>query len=125
MSKKNQTKQKIITGLHVLGEIYTKEGGANFLLAQAKKIISKIIKENGLRELGNSYYQFPKAGFSGIINVVESHIAVHTWPELNYVTLDVYVCNFRKDNSDACKKVFNEISKIFKPLKITKRLIWR
>lgn len=125
MNKKNQTKQKSLTGLHVLGEIYTKEGGASLSLAQTKNIISKIIKENGFRELGSSYYQFPKGGFSGIINVAESHIAVHTWPELNYVTLDVYICNFRKDNSGASKKIFDEISEIFKPLKITKRLIGR
>ena len=31
--------------------------------------------------------------------LAESHLAVHTWPELGAVTLDVYVCNYGGDNS--------------------------
>ena len=87
--------------------------------------ISKIIREYRLKELGSFYYQFPKSGFTGVVSLSESHIAIHTWPEFGYLTLDVYLCNYLKDNSDICKKVFKEISKIFKPFKIKKRLITR
>ena len=35
-----------------------------------------------------------------MVLLAESHLAVHTWPELDAVTLDVYVCNFGADNSE-------------------------
>ncbi len=117
---------KPFTGLHILGEITTKEIGRLKSLNQAKKHIGNVIKKHDLHELGSFYYKFPKGGgFTGLVSLVESHISIHTWPELNYLTLDVYLCNYSKDNSDVCKKVFEEISNFFEPVKITKRLIKR
>ena len=31
--------------------------------------------------------------------LAESHLAIHTWPEMGSVTVDVYVCNFTTDNT--------------------------
>lgn len=118
--------KKPFTGLHILGEIQTKEIKKLKSLSQTKKHIRRIIKKYSLHELGSFYYKFPYGeGFTGLVSLVESHISIHTWPELDYLTLDVYLCNHRKDNSDTCKRVFNEISKIFNPFRITKRFIRR
>ena len=39
------------------------------------------------------------SGITGVVLLAESHLAVHTWPELEAATLDVYVCNLGADNS--------------------------
>ena len=117
--------KKILTGLHILGELYTKEKKRLNSLVLAKKQISKIIKNYSLNELGSFYYKFPDGGFTGIISLVESHIAIHTWPELNYLTLDVYLCNYTRDNKEICRKVFKEISEFFRPCKVYKQSIKR
>jgi len=39
-----------------------------------------------LHEFGDS------AGITGVAILAESHISIHTWPELDYVALDVFVC---------------------------------
>jgi len=125
MQKLNNKKQ-VVTGLHILGGIYTKEYKKLNSLKLTKKYISKIIKKFNLHELGSFYYKFPQnGGFTGLVSLVESHIAIHTWPELGYLTLDVYLCNYSKDNSDTCKKVFKEIIKLFKPIKVKKIAIIR
>lgn len=123
MSNKNFDK-KIVTGLHVIGKIYTESKNLNYA-SKVKKEISRIIKNNRLRELGSFYYQFPKGGFTGILSLVESHIAIHTWPELHCLTLDVYICNYTRDNTKLCQKVFDEISQIFQPCKITRKSVKR
>ena len=118
--------KKLFTGLHILGEITTNKVEKLRSLSQTKKYIDSVIKKHNLHKLGSFYYKFSKSGgFTGLISLVESHIAIHTWPELNYLTLDVYLCNYSKDNSAVCKKVFKEMSEYFNPLKITKRLIKR
>lgn len=33
-----------------------------------------------------------KAGVTGVAMLAESHISIHTWPELDYVALDVFMC---------------------------------
>jgi len=118
--------KKPFTGLHILGEITTDGVEKLKTLTQAKKYIDSVIKKYNLHKLGAFYYRFSKGGgFTILISLVESHIAIHTWPELGYLTLDVYLCNYSKDNSTVCKKVFKEISEYFHPLKITKRFIKR
>ena len=37
-------------------------------------------------------HQFSPQGVSGVVVLAESHISVHTWPELGYAALDVFTC---------------------------------
>ena len=38
-------------------------------------------------------HEFGKdAGITGVAILAESHISIHTWPEINYIALDVFVC---------------------------------
>jgi S-adenosylmethionine decarboxylase len=32
------------------------------------------------------------AGITGVAMLAESHISIHTWPEIAYVALDVFMC---------------------------------
>lgn len=112
--------QKNPSGLHILGKIYTKKVKLLLDSSGVSKKIAKIVKENGLTVLHNFYYQFPKNGFTGMICLAESHIALHTWPEFNCVTLDVFICNYSQDNTQLCRKVFDLIVDLFEPDDIIK-----
>ncbi len=58
------------------------------------------VAQAGLRAVGEVFHGFPApGGVTGVVLLAESHLAVHTWPELGAVTLDVYVCNLHADNS--------------------------
>ncbi|GIQ81670.1 spermidine/spermine synthases, partial [Kipferlia bialata] len=48
-------------------------------------------------------------------DAVQSHVAIHTWPERKAVTLDVYVCNFNDDNSSKAEAVFSSLVSAFAP----------
>ena len=47
--------------------------------------------------------------------LAESHVAVHTWPELGAATLDVYVCNFGADNSARAEALLAALVALFAP----------
>jgi S-adenosylmethionine decarboxylase len=34
----------------------------------------------------------PNGGISGVAVLAESHISIHTWPELSYAAIDVFMC---------------------------------
>jgi S-adenosylmethionine/arginine decarboxylase-like enzyme len=40
-------------------------------------------------------------------------VAVHTWPELGRVTLDVFVCNLHSDNSARAQRVLAALESSF------------
>ena len=37
-------------------------------------------------------HRFKPQGVSGVVVLAESHISVHTWPELGYAAVDVFTC---------------------------------
>lgn len=55
-------------------------------LLEAAKII-------GLTVVNTTIHEFSPIGISGVIVIEESHIAIHTWPEHNYVAIDFFTCN--------------------------------
>lgn len=54
-------------------------------------------------------------GVTGMLLLAESHLAVHTWPERQGVTLDVYVCNYSADNSAKAQRLMTELLADFQP----------
>ena len=38
------------------------------------------------------FHKFSPQGVSGVVVISESHLAIHTWPELGYAAVDVFTC---------------------------------
>jgi S-adenosylmethionine decarboxylase proenzyme len=85
----------------------------------------------GLTVLGQHFYQFDGAnaaqdgGTTGAVILAESHLAIHTWPERNGATLDVYVCNFTADNTAKAEQLFQIIVDALKPADVLVERVWR
>ncbi len=83
----------------------------------------------GLTPVGQIFHQFETdgepAGATGAVVLAESHLAVHTWPEMAAVTLDLYVCNFSQDNSAAARVAFTRLLQAFAPENVEQREIER
>lgn len=107
---------KPVTGTHILGELFTQI--SDLSVVNVKPLIASIIREEGLTEVGATYHAFTSGGFTAVIALAESHIAIHTWPEFDYVTLDVFICNYTKNNFACSQTVFKRITEIFKPERI-------
>ena len=54
-------------------------------------------------------------GITGVVLLAESHLAIHTWPEIGAVTLDVYVCNFGSDNTARAQALLQVLLDAFQP----------
>ncbi|CFX92995.1 S-adenosylmethionine decarboxylase, core [Syntrophomonas zehnderi OL-4] len=89
-------------GRHVLAEVY----GCRFeVLNDIKKV--QDIMVNAALEAGAEvrevvFHKFSPQGVSGVVVISESHLAIHTWPELGYAAVDVFTCGDRVDPWDAC-----------------------
>lgn len=75
---------------------------------------------HGLTVVGRLFHPFrdadgQAAGVTGTVVLAESHLAIHTWPEIGAVTLDVYVCNFSGDNSARAHALFRDVITAFAP----------
>ncbi len=89
-------------GRHVLAEVY----GCRFeVLNDIKKVQDIMINaalEAGAEVREVVFHKFSPQGVSGVVVISESHLAIHTWPELGYAAVDVFTCGEKVDPWDAC-----------------------
>lgn len=64
-----------------------------------------LIENYGLEKIGLISHKFDNNSFTIAICLKESHICIHTWPEFNQLTMDVYLCNYLQDNSQKVKDI--------------------
>jgi len=43
------------------------------------------------------FHTFSPYGISGIVVISESHVALHTWPEKNIASVDIFSCSSKLD----------------------------
>lgn len=84
----------------------------------------------GLTVVSELFHRFPApddapAGITGVLLLAESHLAVHTWPELFGVTLDAYVCNYSADNSARAEALVDALLRHFQPQRLCRNRLQR
>jgi S-adenosylmethionine decarboxylase len=87
------------------------------------------IAQAGLTGVAELFHRFSpeddQSGITGVVLLAESHIAVHTWPELRGVTLDVYVCNYGADNSAKAEALMGALIDAFRPASVRRQSLSR
>ena len=119
-------------GLHIIADLY---GCRNRdMLASSASLRDTCVaacKDVGLTVLGDHFYQFEgldatqAGGATGAVVFAESHLAIHTWPERDGATLDVYVCNVTCDNSDKAEKLYATLIDALRPGDVLMERVWR
>jgi spermidine synthase/S-adenosylmethionine decarboxylase len=118
-------------GLHILAELSVCKGASALMLEAAalETLCVAACAEAGLSVVGRLFHPFGapnvSMGVTGAVILAESHLAIHTWPELDVVTLDLYVCNFSRDNRAAAERVYARLIQAFQPESAHRRNVWR
>jgi spermidine synthase len=116
-----------MNGLHLIGDLSGCRCDPQLLLDfdRFRDSCVEFVKQAGLTIMDVSFRQFEGSGFTGTVVLAESHLAVHTWPERNGLTLDVYVCNYSGDNSAKARRVFEAVIDYFQPAEAARHEIER
>ncbi len=94
--------------------------------AALRRLCLQAVAVAGLQPVGELFRAFPQpGGVTGMVLLAESHLAVHTWPELAAVTLDVYVCNRLTDNSARAEVLLATLEKAFAPQRSERHRVQR
>ncbi len=113
-------------GIEIIGDLkgIDKEFLTHMNSDEIQAEISRLISHYGFNELGNYYHSF-EPGLTAAVALAESHVTFHTWPEFGYVSLNVFTCNYTKDNDNNAKALFDDIASLFRAENIDKQIILR
>ena len=73
-------------------------------LEELKCLLDDICQKQEYQILQKTEHQFHPQGCTILYLLSESHISIHTFPEKNYIALDIYTCRDYSDDT-----VYNEI----------------
>jgi len=82
-------------------------------LSNNKKLCSlvmNILKEGKFNILGISSYSFKPKGYTLLVLLSESHLAIHTYPEYNSIYFNMYSCRGPNDALETFEKVRNALN---------------
>ncbi len=107
--KLNEKKYK---GIHLIIEFF----GAKTI--EDPKKIEKALTDAAIKAkstpLKAAIHKFSPQGITGVILLAESHITIHTWPEIKYIAFDIFTCG----EVSMPYKALDHLKKIFKPEKV-------
>ena len=114
-----------IPGLHIVANFEVQENTKLLTHHSFKKFIEEQIDVCGLTKVGEVYHDFPGGGFTAVICLTESHLSIHTWPERNYITFDIFLSSFLKDNSSVTRSIYEAVVSFFNATITLEKIIER
>ena len=114
-------------GIHLLGEWFGCPADAQAMTrADALRVLClTATTAAGLTAVGENFHQFAPQGVTGTVLLAESHLAIHTWPETGFVSVDVYVCNFSADNTGKAQQLFDALRRALQPQRVCEHVLRR
>ncbi|HNZ91604.1 MAG TPA: adenosylmethionine decarboxylase [Acidovorax sp.] len=119
-------------GLHLTADLRGCRCAPQRLLdaAALARACTDAVRAAGLQAVDQLFHRFPATpqgpgGVTATVLLAESHLCVHTWPEQNAVTLDVYVCNFGADHSAKAQGLMEALLALFDPAEVQRHALQR
>jgi len=100
----------ILAGKHLISDLYNIKN-INLLnnCEELKSLCRDICIKYNFSILGELDYIFTPQGLSFIFLLSESHLSIHTYPERNHISFDLYTCKEYQNDDD-----YNNIIKSLK-----------
>ena len=113
----------MIIGTHIIVDMYNinntifeKVSKKNYNLFN--DIIEDIIKNNDATLLSKNVHHFNDNGaFTALYLLAESHLSIHTWPENNFIAIDIFTCG--KANTH---NISNQLKNFFEPQYVDEKI---
>ena len=126
-------------GLQLTADLHGCAAGALLTDREALRALALgAVRAAGLTPVGELFHGFgggrtgdshgegsSASGVTGVVLLAESHLALHTWPELGAVTLDLYIYNHSADNSARAEALLASIEAAFAPTDVQRHRLLR
>ena len=74
-----------------------------------ERVMVEAALEAGAEVREVAFHKFAPQGVSGVVVISESHLAIHTFPEHGYASIDVFTCGERIDPQAAAQLIAKKL----------------
>lgn len=83
-------------------------------LEKIKKMFERGLELSNATVIQIVMHKFSPQGVTGIAAIAESHVSIHTWPELGYAAVDVFSCG----TTMKIDELLSHFEKVLQPRKV-------
>jgi S-adenosylmethionine decarboxylase proenzyme len=84
-------------GKHILAEYNECDLDIINDVKSVERVMILAAQKAGATVISSSFHRFEPYGVSGVVIISESHLAIHTWPEFSYASVDIFTCGESMD----------------------------
>lgn len=88
-------------GRHLILELWGCDSEHINSIETIKRAMTETIEACDATLLDLRVYPFTPQGVTGVAILAESHLMIHTWPEIGYAAVDVFTCGYHTDPAKA------------------------
>jgi S-adenosylmethionine decarboxylase len=122
---KNVHSPNPIPGLHIVANFAVSDASKLFQSQPFRDFIKDQIRQNSLKDVGSVFHDFEGGGFTAVVCLTESHLSIHTWPENSYITFDIFLSNYLKDNRELTRRLYLKVKEYFNATVLFEQIIDR
>ena len=90
-------------GTHIVCELSGCDPAALTDIEAVRTMMISAAREANATVIETAFHRFQPQGVSGVVVIQESHLSIHTWPEIGYAAMDFYTCGDHTDPWAACE----------------------
>jgi len=79
-------------GRHIIVEYYDCSPETLNDVTRIQESMEGAANKAGATIINSTFHHFSPYGVSGVVVIEESHLAIHTWPEYGYASVDLFTC---------------------------------
>lgn len=84
-------------GRHVIVELYDCKPSLLDDVTYVQNAMQNAAQKAGATIINLTFHHFSPYGVSGVVVIQESHLAIHTWPEWGFASIDLFTCGESTD----------------------------
>lgn len=109
-------------GIHIVADLWECQNKEKLNFVETvKEVMKKAVEESELTSLKDYFFQFKPVGVTGVFVLSQSHFSIHTWPEKDFASIDIFTCGPPENALKAFECICNEL----KPQRIQKKILER
>ncbi len=106
---------------HVLAEYYGCDPAKLDDAAYLAPLLEKAAKAANATVVQTCLHRFAPQGVSGVVILAESHLAIHTWPEYGYASVEVFTCGSQADPEAGHQYLLDNLNPTHHEIKVLTR----
>lgn len=96
-------------GIHYLISFFGCDGAEVDSLRFWKRVLPQSVAGSSMAVLHSYYYKFRPHGITAFLLLSSSHLSIHTWPEYEHVSCDVFSCATDEETERVIKRLVERV----------------